>query len=170
MARERYFFDIPIYRTSSVRFYNDINAAVARNEDGYGERFGGVLPHPIATAVRESFRINFCAPWNFNQAVGWVRLYAFGREIGGQVWRRTGKRWVVNPRHKRFECLGKGFEVACVGDESSDDLREMTRAKLTELTREGMFAGRVIDLEAFDNVAPFIDWTKLLRLPSIAPW
>lgn len=102
---ERYYiFDIPIYRCTEERVYSDVDAAVA-NENHKLFLTTGILQEnaPVTCRRVKQHIIEECGgPWNFNQVVGWLRLFAEWSHIGGHLWWVDVKHIQRNMRNKRF--------------------------------------------------------------------
>lgn len=63
-----------------------------------------------------------------------------------------------------YNDIDKVFELWFT-DETSKTIVAEIRERLLDLTEKGeSFAWRHIDFEAFDNIAPLLDWRKLLGL------
>ena len=110
----------------------------------------------------------FGAPWQFNQIVGWARLYALGTQLRADGWLAIGKRFVSSPVRKRIEFYGNLVEFdAREGDSSV--LASRLRAELLDAVRE-MRRGRLhLDLRVFDRLAPLVDLRAIVAAASSGP-
>lgn len=157
---ERYILDVPIYRISEDDFWN----AFALYGKTVATRFDWPPAPSIDAETRrdEILRQGFNAPWQFNQIVGWIRLYALSTQLAGELWLHRAKRYVSSPRRKRFQWNGKAFEMEAsefvTNGELVAALRDNIIGSVAELHNGKLFA----DLETFNNVADHVDWLTLI--------
>jgi hypothetical protein len=82
--RNKYIFDIPIYRKTKTEFNSEIETQVAKRV----ERIISYDPEqrPLSQDVQQRQYHSVIAesggPWQFNQIVGWFRLFVEGKTIG----------------------------------------------------------------------------------------
>ncbi len=83
--RDFYVFDIPVYLRPKSKYYRDMEQATARHlrklfpsVESPREKFP-----KQCEAIEQDFCKTFGGPWEFNQVVGWLRLYVEGSSIGG---------------------------------------------------------------------------------------
>lgn len=164
-------FEIAAYRVSPQRWSKENEKLRAQVRDLLG---GG----PSAEGTRESWTRRFervveyenknVGGYAYGQAVGWLRLLHDGPSplIKGYCYRLPQERLVRRFRQERFVHLGKQIELSF---ESEIDRRNhgaivsALREAIVSTTRRGeVFAGRYLDLAAFDAVAPAIDWNSLM--------
>ncbi len=82
--RDYYIFDIPVYLRSSEKYYKDREKATTRHlrklfpgEESPREQYPGQCQ-----VIEDEFHDTFGGPWDFNQVIGWLKLYAEGSTIG----------------------------------------------------------------------------------------
>ncbi len=103
--------------------------------------------------------------WRYTQAIGWIRLYVLGQQIRGEIWAVDAKRIDREMNKKKFQHLGKAFELSFFpGEDSPAEIYSQVCHALERATKEKPFKGRYIDLEAFQNIGPFINWRGLVGL------
>ena len=62
-----------------------------------------------------------------------------------------------------YDWWDKVLEDWFLPTDTSEEIAASIRSEVVALTERGqIFAGRYADLEAFDSVAPFMDWRALL--------
>lgn len=99
-------------------------------------------------------------PWQFNQIVGWIRVYVGWRGLGGHLWMAKGKRLQRKTRRRfRLESIGNCLPGVCTDAVSS---RVVYENLLTELQAMGKDIKRHLDLSVFERIGPYVDWRKLL--------
>jgi hypothetical protein len=63
----------------------------------------------------------------------------------------------------RVRCQGKCFAVYLAGNETSKEIISDILRELRLLTSDSPFKGRYLDTTAFMQVAPYINWRRLIR-------
>jgi hypothetical protein len=159
-VQQRYFLDVPIYRISEKEFRNSYDRYCA----SVAKRFN--WPPPLTPDVEahrdELLRCKFGAPWQFNQIVGWARLYVLGTQIRADLWLYSAKHYVANPQRKRFKWVGKLLEIDAGSFDSGIALVSSLRKRLVHEVSQLHTGVFIPDLEVFDNIVVCIDWRKLL--------
>ncbi|MBM3134699.1 MAG: hypothetical protein FJZ89_05300 [Chloroflexi bacterium] len=102
--------------------------------------------------------------WRYTQVIGWIRLYVLGNQIRGDTWFVDAKRIDREMNRKRFRHCEKAFELSFFPEDSSLDIYSQVCDALEKLTKEKPFKARYLDLEAFHNAGPFVNWRGLLGL------
>ena len=157
-------FEIPIYFRMLHEHGEDWQAQV---DDllRYIERNSGIN---LTDEQKKRYTLDFerreWKPWSYNDVMAWIYLVADGATIKayGYVWktRRVGKRTV----DKTYVYWGKLNEVWLTYESNAGIAREVGEM-LNEISRQKKFKGRHMDREAFDAIAPHLDWRGLMDLP-----
>jgi hypothetical protein len=163
--RNKYIFDIPIYRKTKTEFNSEIETQVAKRI----ERIISYDPEqrPLSQDVRQRQYHSVIAesggPWQFNQIVGWFRLFVEGKTIGCHPWWVDAKRLNRKMRNKRLY-LQTYSDVLQerITNESSNEIFNRLLERLIKLSKERMYKNRYIDLDVFQRIGPFINWRKLM--------
>jgi hypothetical protein len=163
--RNKYIFDIPIYRKTKAEFNSGIETQVAK-------RVEGIISYdseqqPLSQEVHQRQYHSVIAesggPWQFNQIVGWFRLFVESKTIGCHPWWIDAKR--LN-RKMRNKCLYlqtySDVLQARITNESSNEIFNKLLERLTKLSKESRYKNRYVDLDVFQRIGPFINWRKLL--------
>jgi hypothetical protein len=122
---------------------------------------------PLSREVRnralESVIAESGGVWQFNQIVGWLRLFVEGRTIGCHIWRIDAKRIGRRMRNKRLQ-LATFSDVlgAWFPDGSSKEIFDELLKRLTDIAGEPPYLNRHVDLDVFRRIGPFIDWRSIL--------
>ncbi len=167
MARgtwEKYFFEIAIYRCPQEQHFAELRKRWDKVLWEVFGRFGN---------TREAARHHYerleqhlweksGGPWEYNQAVGWIRLFVLGSQIRADYYFTAAKRITRSPgpRHFRYEL--KAFELTFYPEDSNAHILQEIRTEFDRVMKERPFKGRFLDIEAFDNVARYIDWRGLI--------
>lgn len=161
-----YVFDIPIYRCEEGKFYRQMTEHI---ESYFNSIYDGLkIPRPATDPphlafIRGHMQNRFGAPWDFNQVVGWLRLFVEGSGIGGHLWMVDAKR-VSRSMHKRFT-LRSGSNVLAFTmppDADSATIYRITLESIRHLSKIPEFRKRVFDLREFQNIGPFVNWKELI--------
>lgn len=163
--RDQYVFDIPVYRSTSDEFDKEIDMCVTTRVkwiESYGPQ-----QRPLNQEMRDRQLHSVIAesggPWQFNQVVGWLRLFVEGSTIGCHLWWVDAKRLNRRMRKKRLylttfsDVLGAWFP-----DQSSSEIFEKLDSRLSDITRRPPYVNRYVDLSVFHRLGPFIDWRGML--------
>ena len=166
LHHERYFFDIAIYRTSREQFDKKYDSEKRRYLDKL-QKLSSFASNPVTDDTRihdeQHFWENYGCPWQFNQVVGWIRLYILGSQLRGNLCMMKGKR-LHRKSHNQIKRTGKVFEVDIFPDESSIQIRTRLEQELKRLQKVLYKKKRFLNLECFQNLAPCIDWRKLMHM------
>jgi hypothetical protein len=163
--RDFYIIDIPVYLQPKDQYYKNREAATIRH---LGKLFPGVESprekYPTQCQIIEhEFHKTFGGPWDFNQVVGWLKLYAEGSTIGAHLWWVDAKRLQTRMRKTFYlttfsDALASWFKP----EDSSERIFSETINQIEALAKQRIFKGKHIDLVEFRNLGPFIDWRGLM--------
>jgi len=80
--------ELPVYRCTEEQYYREQKASyepAAQQYEQMLQRAGPDMPERVAQEMK-AFRIRWeIYPWDFNEIVGWIRLYARAESIGAFV-------------------------------------------------------------------------------------
>jgi hypothetical protein len=159
-------FQIPVYRVSRERSEQDVLKYVAAALKGLERAAGGRSIDREHHSAYAELTITRGLPWAYNQVMGWIEVEWNGP---GPVIKATGFKVSVTRIQRHFTRDYRwmpGNLIECwFHDESSVEIAAAVREEIVALTKPGStFAGRYVDLNAFDAVAPGLDWRRLLGL------
>jgi hypothetical protein len=93
---ERHFFEIPICRCSR----DEHHAAIERKRDMFATL-------PLASApndrLRDIFTERYFTEWDYNEVVGWIRVFWLGPQLRAEYHLAKGTRHRL-AQHRKFEC------------------------------------------------------------------
>ncbi len=160
-----YIFDIPIYRCTQKEYETAQDAAVEKqlvrilddqdilreSQPGTCERIRGTTSHA------------FGGPWQFNQIIGWLRLFAEGMKVGGHLWMAKGFRYSRRMPKKTLYLTTPSNVLATrfLGESTSKEIFEHTLDHIDAFAKQ--LRTRFLDLSVFRRVGPHIDWGGLLK-------
>ena len=158
-------FEIPVYRVSPEQW--------RREQTDREERFFACAPvRDLPLTDKQKWRIRDAlrgqrGGYHHNEIMGWVQVVwdGPGPVIKCYHQRVAVRRVTRTFRQQRFGDVGKvaelWFDRAATSAEIAADIRN---ALLAESSGRGSLAGRFLDLECFDALAPVLDLRGLLRL------
>ena len=156
-------FELPVYRVSLQRWHQEKIEAADRLRRVYETD-----EYKVSDRIRRIMWETYGGlPFTYNQAIGWLRVIwdGPGPVVKAYAYRMRGRRFDLNFKPRALEWLGKAFELWFMRDDNSETIaREIHSAILGTVKQGGSFRGRWIDLEAFETLAPFIDFHRLLEL------
>ncbi len=150
--RDKYIFDIPVYRKSPGEFDAEINTAMTKrveyitSHDPERRRLDKETHQRVYHAVIAESG----GPWQYNQIVGWLRLFVEGGKIGCHPWWVDSKRLSRRMRYKRYylqtpsDILGVHLRK-----ESSDEIFDILLKRLSKKDKEPQYKNHYIDLDVF---------------------
>jgi hypothetical protein len=167
LAFQRYIFEIGIYPCSADEFYDLRHSELEKHLQWLTDQSGGSTKNeaPSTFAHAEIDFMRRYGNWRYSQAIGWLRLYILGTQIRGETWFIDAKRITRTMKERKFSDFGKTFELEFKFEKiSSIDIYKAILLELEELIKEVPYKGHYLDLEAFYNLAPFVNWRQIMGL------
>ena len=168
--RDEYIFDIPIYRCGKEQHEAQVEKKLEEQRVRVYDELG--LPRPTEgetlrhLQVMEGWhRATLGGPWQFNQIIGWMRLFIEGYGVGGHLWQADGKRMNMRMPKKRMHLTTASnlLWVDIVRPTSSELIYEEIHRVLRSYASQGWMKLRHLDLSVFERTGPFIDWHELFE-------
>jgi hypothetical protein len=166
MGPERHIFEVGVYWKTEQVFWEEYESALKARKDLIRSLTG-----PLADQLTDwegrlerDFWDQYVAPRRYNQSVGWIRLFVLGEQLRGELWLVEAKRYSSRMSYKKFRHCGKAFEMLMWPAESNEQMASRVRAQLIKLVRKYKSRRLAVDLEAFDNLSPHINWRGVLGL------
>ena len=164
--REKYFYDVPVYRLSRERYYQDMDKYINKHmhsgspshikmiEDSYTKE------PTQKRALEDRLRKSYGGAWEYNEIIGYIRLYFFVTQIRGEYWGVNSKR-VVRTRKKILE--HKTWKLASEIDlHWEPDSSSIFSQILKYLERcQNELKGKYIDTCNFKAIGSYVDWKSL---------
>jgi len=157
-------FEIPIYFQTLQQQAKDWHTRV----DDLLRYIENASRTKLSDDQRQKYTLDFerrkWKPWPYNDVMAWTYLVADGATIKayGNVWRskRVGNR-TADRTFVEWGKLGETWVTYMSNAEIAHAVGDM----LDQIGRQKKFRGRYMDREAFDAVAPHLDWRGLMGLP-----
>lgn len=164
MTANNHFLEIPIYRCTHEAH------GVARNLRL--ERYCGSAGSVSAEArkrLEEHVSEHFLSCWEYNEAIGWLRVFWLDHQLRGEYHLAREKRLYLGGR-RTYEACGKAFEAWVHDDATSADIFTMLRKHIAQFAREWPLSGRrPIDTRALERIGPHVDWRSFMEYESKRP-
>jgi hypothetical protein len=164
---QRYVFEIAIYAYRHTHFLERRQKQLDEHLSWLTHVSGEVTRNEAPTVFTnaEHYFITKYGGWRYTQIIGWLRLYILGTQVRGEAWFVQAKRITRTMKYRKFRHFGKAFELEFgFEDLSSIDIYNQILVELENLTKVKPYKGRYIDLEAFRNIAPFVNWRQIIGL------
>lgn len=157
----KYIFDIALYWCASDHFYREYDKRLVQYLAAVERTTGYSLAESLRISLIDSFWKSYIAPWRFNQAIGWVRLYKWGSQLRGELWQMNAKRAGRQLTKKQFSSHGKAFELHVYPEDTSESVYRAVHGQLKAFAKS--FPRKIVlDLEAFEQLGPYVNWRALM--------
>lgn len=156
---EKKFFDVPVYRLNADTYYAQKEEKIEKELSHTWRNFSP--PAEVLENDRESRERYFeekYGSWEFNEIIGYIRLYFFGTQVRGEYYSAEGKR-VSLGRHRvfKFKAWNLGVEKQIWGNPSNAEIYTAIDQYLDRCQKE-LRHGRHIDRRHLDTLGPHINW------------
>lgn len=161
----RRILELPVYRCTDEQHHKEQKEKCEDAARFFKQSLHMLEKDPDTSPEAEQFRREWYeregCPWEFNQIVGWIRLYAWTGNIAAYSF-SVRQRITKNMCRKQFVLDGKFLEMRVVNDQSNLMILEKLKKTIHAETRERPRMQRLyIDTGVLDVVGPHIDWLAL---------
>ncbi len=161
-------FELPIYRCTEAQHWSDekerFESWIEPLEIGF--YVGGRTPERVKIweKHREDLYQRAVTLWDFNQVVGWIRLYAWPGNIRAYLF-FPRERVTKIMRRKTFETRRGNFIEMYVFPEQSNAeiLSKLKKTILAEASANSRLRKLYVDTGVLDVLGPHIDWIGLTK-------
>jgi hypothetical protein len=168
MFDEKFFCDIPVYRLPEADYYAKRDTYIDQQMFGEKEEDRKIRKDFYKqNPDQESWCLNhlqkqYGGDWQFNEIIGYVRLYIDWSQVLGVYWQTDAKR-IVKTRRKLF--VWSTHKIAPERDLPLDgtnqEIYETILDYLDDVRAE--LKGRFIDTEVFETLGVYVDWHTFVR-------
>jgi len=165
---EKYFIEIPVYRILVKQYYREMNDYIEKHlhsgplkQDALTQETLRKRPN-LNLAFEQILRDSFGGAWNYNEIIGYIRLYFFGTQIRGEYWgtkakikRRTRKKIFENKTWN----LAPELDLLC--ETESSGIFAKVLEYIAACSKE--LKGRYIDIRPLKVIGPYVDWISLYK-------
>lgn len=167
MVYDDFFLVLPVYRLGEDEYYADFAAHFEKQcseiwDDGFRQQSPSLV-----NDWRSHHQVSYGGGWEFNEIVGYIKLYFMGTQVRGEYWSTIPKR-KVRTRKKQFE-----FKTHKLAAET--EIRKMTNEGILDAVTEYISACKVqlkrrhIDLREFNVLKDNLDWISLFNSINTIP-
>lgn len=156
MVGMKHFFDLPVYRLAREIYYQQ-----------RAEYVEGVLAPKNSTqteelCIRDHLERSYGGIWEFNEIIGYIRLYFLGTQVRGEYFSVSKKR-VVRTRTKTFEY--QAWKLAPEVDIPHPFTQETILCSIREYINacKKELPKRYIDTSMFEAIAVNVSWLSVFR-------
>ena len=102
MIFDDYFLVVPVYRLREKKYYSEMNNDFKKLvSSAWDENFCQNNPD-LVQGWKHSHRASYGGDWEFNEVVGYIKLYFMGTQVRGEYWSTLPKK-KFRTRKKHFE-------------------------------------------------------------------
>lgn len=156
----KYFFEIPIYSMKEEDYDRRMDEKLQREINRYGLE----EDNPNYKLAFYSIHKHVYRTWQYNQIVGYFRLYKFATEIYGKIWMIENKRIPLRLDKKVYkdQLISTEWSIDLNDIKTSNEFYNKLLKELPHDHRE-YSKGRYLDLRLLKEIGPFVDWLKVLE-------
>ncbi|EHR40655.1 hypothetical protein [Alishewanella jeotgali] len=159
MIFDDYFLVIPVYRLPESEYFSKMNDDFERL---ISKSWDASFRHSNPSLVenwRKSHRSSYGGDWEFNEVIGYIKLFFMGSQVRGEYW-STEPRRKVKTRKKQFEFKAHKLVAECeIWDKTNDGVLAAIEDYLSRCKKK--LKGRHIDLREFESLKAHIDWLSV---------
>lgn len=161
MIHNNYFMLVPVYRLPEEKYYLELERDFARQlESTCNEDFCS-KNRDLVEQWRRHHHESYGGSWEFNEIIGYIKLYFTGTQVRGEYWSTAPKR-KVRTRKKQYEYKTHNLYVECeVWENTNEGILSAIEEYLAGCKKE--LKDRHIDLREFEALKNHIDWQSLIR-------
>lgn len=164
--REKYIYDVPVYRLSRERYYKDRDEYIRKHMYTGNPNHRKMMKdfykkHPTRKLEAEDrLQKSYGGAWEYNEIIGYIRLHFLGTQIRGEYWGVNSKR-VVRTRKKTFEYKTWNFAPEIDLHREPDSLSIFSKIieYLEKCQKE--LKGRYLDTDNLKAIGPYVEWKTL---------
>jgi len=169
----RYFFDVPVYRLAAEKYHRQREAHIARvlfpdaSQNSETTQALSRTTQDRHAVTRDHLERSYGGCWQFNEIVGYIRLYFDDSQVLGAYYGVARKR-IVRTRRRTLEYMTWKLapEVDVPEPPTRDGVLGAVREYLRDCAKE--LPGRYIHTEMLEAIAGHIDWLALFLEPRLA--
>ena len=156
----KYFFEIPIYSMKKEDYDRRMEEKLQREINRYGLDEN----NPNYKLAFDSINQNVYRSWQYNQIVGYFRLYKLSTEIYGEFWKIGNKRipFRLDKKVYKDQLISTEWSIDMNDIKTSNEFYNKLIKELPHDYRE-YSKGYYLDLRLLKEIGPFVDWLKVLE-------
>lgn len=160
--KKKYFFDIPIYRLSIHEYKNECDKNIKNGYNCFFINKDGIKKNELITFDNYYKKaIRHYDIWEYNEIIGYIRLYIQGNQIRGEYYQHKSTR-IRKTRIKSF--IFKTHKLSpeiSIYNKTNFEIYILILDYLENCKLE--LKKRFIDISNFKNIGQYVDWNKLIK-------
>jgi len=159
MVFDEYFLVVPVYRVKEDKYYSDMESDFEKLISSTWDVDFRKNNPDLVKNWKSSHQSSYGGGWEFNEIVGYIKLYFLGTQVRGEYWATIPKR-KVRTRRKQLEY--KTHKLA-----AEIEIREQTQEGIIKAVEEYIdrckreIKNRHLDQREFNNLKSHINWLSL---------
>lgn len=167
MVFDNYFLLLPVYRLDQKKYYAELEADFEKQcSQAWDEQFRQSNPALVA-GWKSRHHDSYGGNWEFNEIVGYIKLYFMGTQVRGEYWSTIPKR-KIRTRKKQFEY--KTHKLATENEirvKTNEGILSAVSEYISDCQRE--LKGRHVDLREFEALKNHMDWASIFKSINTIP-
>ncbi len=160
MVLDNYFMALPVYRINKETYFLNMDDYIQkemysteRDVDFYKNN------QPLKEQYEGYLRCAYGGPWEFNEIIGFIKIYFYGTQVRGEYWAVNTQR-IVKTRKKQFEYkTHKLYMEIGIKERTNEGILKAVRDYIEGCKSE--IPRRHIDTREFETLASHINWATL---------
>ncbi len=163
MILNDYFMVIPVYRLKKDEYSRQMQQHLDKQFENDSDLVKKAYQNNsnLKAQFESHFRKTYGGAWEFNEIIGFIKLYFYGTQIRGEYWSVAAKR-ITKTRKKQFEYKTHklSYELT-IRDKSNNSILAIVQKYIENCKKE--LKNRYLDTREFDTLAPYINWELLYK-------
>jgi hypothetical protein len=155
-----YFFEIPIYSMKQDTYENKLKQKLIREKAKYNLKKN----NPNYELANEAIRKFAFREWNYNQIVGYLKLYRLGDNISADFWKIDNERipFKLDKKVFKYQFISPEWDIDLSELKTSNEIYEKIIEELPNDCRE-LYKGYYLDLSILLEIGPYVNWKELIN-------
>lgn len=160
MIFDDYFMVLPVYRITQEAYLSSMDSHIQKEMYSTTKNIDFYKTNLRLREQHEGLlRCLYGGPWEFNEVIGFIKLFFYGSQVRGEYWAVQSKR-IVKSRRKQFEYkTHKLHAERRIREKSNNHILESVREYIEGCKNE--LPRRHIDTREFEALSPHINWVSL---------
>ncbi|HFK5878493.1 TPA: hypothetical protein ACGYSL_002402 [Legionella pneumophila] len=154
--------DVPVYRIKEDKYYRGLAEYLDECMDKLGMQSFLESNPEWRAAHHEMYLKAYGGQWEFNEIIGYIKLFVLGGQVRGEYHQVDAKR-IVKTRKKIIELKSLKLvdEIELPSQGSNHEIYTGILDYLNACQKH--LKNRYIDLSVFQRIGPYIDWKSLFE-------
>jgi len=149
-------FEIPIYSMNRKTFDEKFDRFIKKQVGSFSN------DQEIVERTREHYFP--MGIWQFNQITGYIQIVTTEVCFKLLIWNGNKKRYGIEAKSKPMISLQEQCYVGYISGDSNEEFFQLLRGKILSCSERYLTKNRYIDITSFDNLAPYVDFMKIIEV------